>query len=165
MIMGKQIGFFMTPSDEKVFLSSVQKEFGPLVVVSNTSKKEREIIAELECADAFNTNLSLVRADDLHDIIYSYVAAQGVFCVDLLNSEVVQFNRCKYVTSWLAPGRLWFEKKTDHGAKSREFLSWANKLLSWIDRNYVRTDDRLHFVGPEAKELSSSELLRIGPPS
>ena len=162
--MGKQVGFFMTVADELAFLSAVQDELGPLVIIANTARTEREIVALLKPVDAFNANLSLVRSDDLHDVISTHVDAQGVFCVDLLNSKVVQFNRCKPMKGWLAPGRLWFEEKMDQGKKSTDFRSWANKLLSWFEKNYSRASDGLYFVGPESEKLSIEGSLKLGPP-
>lgn len=154
----------MTPADEKAFLAAVQNEFGPLVIVANTARTEREIVSSLKPVDASNANLSLVRADDLHDVISTYIAAQGVFCVDLLNSKVVQFNRCKPMGEWLAPGRLWYEEKMDRGKKCADFRSWANKLLSWFEKNYSRASDGLYFVGPESEKLSIEGSLKLGPP-
>jgi hypothetical protein len=162
--MGKQVGFFMTLDDELMFISATQNEFGPFVIVANSSRSEREIIGELKPVDAFTANLSLVRADDLHDIVSTHVAAQNLFCVDLLNSKAVQFNRCKAMNGWLAPGRLWFEEKLDGGKKSSDFRLWANKLLSWFSKNWPSTDDGLYFIGPEAKKMNETDSLKLGPP-
>ena len=162
--MGKQVRFFITLADELAFLSAVQNELGPLIIVANTSRTEQEVVASLQPVDSSNANLSLVRADDLDDVISTYVVEQGVFCVDLFNSKVVQFNRCKPMNGWLVPGRLWFEEKMDRGKKSADFRSWANKLLSWFEKNYSRTSDGLYFLGPEAEKLSASGSLKLGPP-
>lgn len=152
--MGKQVGFFMTYGDELAFLSAIQKELGPLAVVANTAKTERGVISSLEPANPFTTNLSLLPADSLTQITSTYISAQNLYCVDLLNSEVVQFNRCKPMNGWMASGRLWFEENRDDGKKSSEFRNWAKKLLSWFSKNWDRSDDGFYFIGPEARKLA-----------
>ena len=163
--MGRQIGFFMTFTDELTFVSAVQKELGPLLIISNNSRNERETILRLQPADASNINLSLVRTIDFEDIVSMHIAAQEMFCVDLLTSKVVQFNRCRQINNWLAPGRLWFEPNTDLGNKSTDFQAWAKKILNWIKRNYKRSSDNYHFVGPEDQRLNTEGGIRLGPPS
>lgn len=162
--MGKQINFFMTAADEAAFLSKLQGELGPLLVIANGSKTERAVVANMVPADATNANVALVRADNWHDIISTFVHTQGVFCVDFLNSEVIQFHRCKQMSGWLAPGRLWYDDKTNQSTKSREFCLWAKKVLAVIEDNYRRTDDGLFFVGSEAKHLNDQGLIKLGPP-
>lgn len=162
--MGKQVNFFMTYIDELNFVSALEKEFGPIAILKNTSRVEREVIFELSPVDIHSANLSIVRMDDLNEVYSSYVAKQNVFCIDLINSKIVQFNRCNFINGWLAPGRLWFEGTTGNGKKSADFLAWANKLILWVKKNYSLTEDGYYLVGPDAKKISSSGVLTLGPP-
>ena len=114
--------------------------------------------------NSFNANLSPMRAEDVDDIVSTYIAEQDLFCVDLINSKIVQFNRSKPMNGWLVPGRLWFDEKCDNGKKSADFLYWANSLIFWIKKHYNRTSDGLRFIGPEAEKECAEGLLKLGPP-
>lgn len=162
--MGKQIGFFMTHRDEIDFVSAIRQKYGPLEIISNTSRIEHEPVELIESAKIADSNLSLVRLDDLERVVTSYVTNQSVYCVDLLNSNVVQFNRCIQRNGWLAPGRLWFESVSNHGKKSHDFVKWANSILGWIKKEYARIDGYSESVGPDAYRRWSSGGLVLGPP-
>ncbi len=163
--MGKQIRFFMTYGDEKDFLDSV-RELGPLSVIFNTFTDESAMeVQSLQPVgiSVFNNNLSLVNPTIVGAVKYEFYPSQAYYCIDLAESEVVQFNRCKSVDSWLANGRLWFDEKTSQGKKSAAFSKWANSLLRWIRSHYERDASGLYFVAPKALELSKAGKLQLGP--
>ena len=164
--MGKQIRFFMTHGDEKEFLASV-RELGPLSVIFNTFTDESAMeVQSLQPVgiSVYDDNLSLVNPT-VGAIKYEFYPSQTYYCVDLTESEVVQFNRCKSVDSWLANGRLWFEEKTSQGRKSAAFSKWANSLLRWVRRHYEKDGSGLYYVAPQALELLKAGKLQLGPPS
>jgi hypothetical protein len=162
--MGKQVTFFMTHEDEKVFLAAIE-ELAPVRLVRQTfsAQAQRELksfqpVGRLS-GDAY---LCLVNTTlEAHVKVNSY-PEQSRHCIDLLESEVVQFHRCEPFKTWLKNGRLWFDEQTSHGKKSPAFLKWANSLLKWIRTQYEK-DDRGYFVGPHALELSKAGQLQLGP--
>jgi hypothetical protein len=134
------------------------------VILVNVSKSSREAVGDLPPVDTVTGSLSIVRARDVADIVVSYIPQQEDYCVNMLESQVIQFRRCRPKPDWLASGRLWFDERTMTGRKSEEFCTWANKLFGWFRRHYRRTEDRSDFVGPEAAELSARGVLKLGPP-
>lgn len=162
--MGKQVTFYMTHEDEKNFLVAI-REIAPVKLIYNTFADESKI--ELQSLQPVGTtthdaNLSLV-ATASSFIKYEFFPTSFCYCVDLAESEVVQFNRCKPVKTWLANGRLWFDEKSGQGKKSPVFVTWANSLLKWVQANYHKRAAG-HFVAPHALELSKAGELHLGPP-
>lgn len=163
--MGKQITFFMTHEDEKNFLEAIRR-LGPVKVIYNTfadeSRMEIPFLQPIGTT-ANDANLSLVNPSIAASIKRQFYQSQSYHCVDLAESEVVQFNRSKSVNTWLANGRLWFDEKSKAGRKSAAFLKWANALLKWVQKNYHR-DNTGHYVGPHARQMSNEGRIRLGPP-
>ena len=154
----------MTHEDEKEFLEAV-REFGSVRMMRNffSIESEREILSLPVDVTTNDGNLSLVNVSVGSVPNYEFFPSSRNHCIDLAESNVVQFNRCKIVNSWLMNGRLWFEEKSNQGKKSAIFLKWANSLLKWIQSNYYK-DDAGNFVAPRAFELSKAGKLQLGPP-
>lgn len=163
--MGKQVTFFMTHEDEKSFLDAI-RQFGPLTVVHSAFVDESEMeVRSFQAIGALgnDANLALVNGPDASGIKHEFFPTSGTHCLDLAESEVVQFSRCKPVKTWLANGRLWLEENSSKRAKSPAFLKWANALFKWVHANYTKNDAG-HFVGPNALELAKAGKLQLGPP-
>ena len=154
----------MTHKDEKSFLDA-GRQLGMVKVIYNTfadeSKMEVQMLQPVGTT-ANDTNLSLMNADTESRIEHKFFPGSGNYCVDLAESEVVQFNRCKPIKTWLANGRLWFDENSNRGKKSAVFLKWARALLRWVQANYTK-DAVGHFIGPNALELSKAGKLQLGP--
>jgi len=164
--MGKQITFFMTQEDEKDFLEAI-RQLGPVKIVHNTFADESKMKIQFlppVGTSANDANLSLLNIKAGTAIKHNYYPSQGHYCIDLAESEVVQFNRSKPLKRWLVNGRLWFDENCDMGKKSAGFLQWANSLLKWVRKNYQK-DSAGHFVGPHALRLAKGGKLQLGPPS
>lgn len=154
----------MTHEDERRFLVSADN-LSPLKIIHNTFADESKMeVLSLQPVDTLgtNANLSLVNAANMR-IQYEFFPSSGNYRVNLVESEVVQFNRCKPIKTWLANGRLWFEEKSRQGKKSAAFSKWANSLLNWVRNNYERHGNQ-NFVGPNALELARAGKLKLGPP-
>ena len=156
----------MTYEDEKNFLDAIRQR-GPVSLVYNSFPCESGMeIQSLQPVGATtnDANLSLLNAAVDSQLKRDFVSKSRSYCIDLAESEVVQFNRCKAIKTWLANGRLWFEEKASPGMKSDAFLKWANSLLKWVQTNY-RKDAAGNFVAPHAQELSKAGKLQLGPPA
>lgn len=163
--MGKQVRFFMTYEDEKEFLEAVRLS-SPVQLVRNTfadeSKNEIQSLQPVGTTHD-DSNLSLFNVAAVSQLKQEFFPSSHSYCIDLTESEVVQFNRCMEVKNWLADGRLWFEEKSRRGMKSDVFVKWAKSLLKWVQSNYYK-DDGGNFVAPHALKLSKAGKLQLGPP-
>lgn len=162
--MGKQVTFFMTHEDEKEFLEAV-RQFGSIRLMRNfvSIESEKEILSLPVDVTTSDANLSLVNGAVGSEPRYEFFPSSRNHCIDLAESDVVQFSRCKMVNTWLLDGRLWFDEKSSRGKKSAAFLKWANSLLKWVQSNYYK-DVAGNFVGPDALKLSEASMLQLGPP-
>jgi hypothetical protein len=177
--MGKQVQFYMTHEDEKNFLASIS-DLAPVRLDYQTftepSHMELESFVPVgHCGGNFhpnyfrNAHLCLVNATlGTPPKVDSY-PQHSYRSIDLAESEVVEFTRCKLAKGqykpsriWLSSGRLWFAEQTMHGRKSDAFIKWANSLLKWVRRHYER-DARGNYVAPNALELSKAGKLQLGP--
>lgn len=155
----------MTYEDEKNFLEAI-RQFGAVMLLRNTFSMESEKgIQSLEPVGTTinEANLSVVNVAIGSEIKIEFFSLSRSHCIDLAESEVVQFNRCTAIETWLVNGRLWFDEKSIQGKKSTGFLKWANSILKWIRSNYEQ-DATGNFIGPHASELSRAGKLQLGPP-
>lgn len=177
--MGKQVRFYMTHEDEKNFLASIS-DIAPVRLIYKTFTEplhmELQSFAPVgHCGGNFhpsyfqNAYLCLVNATLAAPPKVNSSPQHSHRSVDLAESEVVEFTRCKldkgqYKPShtWLSSGRLWFAEQTMDGRKSDAFIKWANSLLKWVRRKYER-DARGNYVAPNALELSKAGKLQLGP--
>jgi hypothetical protein len=162
--MGKQVNFFMTHEDENVFLTSIGQLAPVRLLLQTFSEPAQRELESFQPVGSLSGDASLCLVNktlEAHLKVNSY-PAQSRHCLDLLESEIVQFHRCEPFKTWLKNGRLWFDEQTSHGKKSPAFLKWANSLLKWIRSNYEK-DQHGCFVGPQALELSKAGKLQLGP--
>ena len=162
--MGKQVGFFMTCEDEKNFLAAIEA-MAPVKLIYNTFADEANMeIPTLQPVGSApgDAHLSLFNPRIQAPIEQQFYPSPSYHCVDLLESEVVEFSRSAPFKTWLNDGRLWFEDKASQRRKSDAFLKWANSLLKWIRSHYEKDASGL-YVAPQALELSKAGKLQLGP--
>lgn len=156
----------MTHEDENAFIDAI-RQFGPLTIThssfANKSRMEVTLLQPIGVVSA-DSNLVLVNSRDSSGIMTEHFPTTGIHCVDLMESEVVQFNRSRLINSWLASGRLWYEEDASNHKKSKAFLTWAKTLFEWIRTNYTRNVDG-EFIGQNAFDLAKSGRLQLGPPT
>ena len=164
--MGKQVEFYMTHRDELAFLKAVRKK-SRFIIIRNTfadpKNKEVDSLAPVG-GDPYDSDLSLVNTEIKSKLVVALVREQSVHAVDLLESEVVQFNRCTFINTWLRNGRFWFEENTETGQKSIEFIRWARWIVQSMRKSFRRTEDG-RYVGPDAFALATEGGLALGPPT
>jgi len=155
----------MTYEDEKNFLAAIQG-LAPVKLIYNTFTDEANMevttlqpVGSARC----DTHLSLVNPRIQAPIKHQFFPSQSYHCVDLLESDVVEFSRSAPFKTWLNDGRLWFDEKSSQGKKSAEFLKWANSLLRWVRSHYEKDASGFYYVAPQALELSKAGKLQLGP--
>ena len=154
----------MTHEDEQAFLDAI-RQFGPLALVysafSDPAKMEVHLFHSVGTV-AGDDNLGLVNAPSANNLKHEFFSTSSTYCLDLAESEIVQFNRCRPIQTWIANGRLWFDENSFKGVKSQAFLKWANALLEWIRINYKKNNSG-DFIAPYALELANQGKLQLGP--
>jgi hypothetical protein len=167
--MGKQVRFYMTHEDEKLFLASIS-DLTPVRLVyqmfSEPSHMNLESFAPIRSRKEYfplcmETHLCLVNAK-LGTKPKINFNPPHLCSIDKSESEVVEFHRCETFENRLMDGRLWFTEQDMGVRKSDGFVNWANLLLKWVRMNYER-DTRGIYASPNALELSKSGKLHLGP--
>src|SRR3954464_13452572 len=133
--MGKQVQFYMAHQDEKNFLASIS-DLAPVRLIYKTFTEplhmELQSFAPVgHCGGNFhpnyfqNAHLCLVNATLGTPPKVNSSPQHSYRSVDLAESEVVEFTRCKLAKgqykpshTWLSSGRLWFAEQTMDGRKS-----------------------------------------------
>ncbi len=147
--MGRQIRFYMTDEDEDDFVAFM-RSIGDVLILPQTS--ENELVEEYpsfrtlagrrlgEDSVIWNRSLSPM------PLYIHYEVHGGCYCVDFMQSEVVNVIRSKRLDHRLSMGRLYVEDKAQlpDGSvvkKSGEFVNWFNELCRWIKKTYPSTFD------------------------
>jgi hypothetical protein len=161
--MGKQVRFYMTHTDELDFISAMNRAHPTLLwFITYRSERRREIktLQPVNCV-ADDTNLALVVSADPH--IRRVPTTGATFQIEPEYSEIIQFNRSRFVDDWLDDGRLWFSEYAGTRQKSDEFIRAANSAVRWIRRHYERGGTFRYYVGPDAWKQARARKLHLGP--
>ena len=144
--MGKQIGFYMTESDEREFTEFLCADAEVRILRDRIATPEPEVLPELPDRKGpwgfkvWIWNSGISSSPKLH-----FVAAQKHYCLDPMPYEVIEFSRSRMDEGRLVRGRLWAEftgwDRNDPSAtikKSDSFTKWFDRLAYWIRRHSAR---------------------------
>jgi len=160
--MGKQVNFFMLGTDESVFhkvLTDHQLCVVPAYVTEPSIFPYNVLPGISEVPRG--AEACIVRAQDINGIILDFFEGIRLYAVDVHDSNVIQFNRCRLDAGTLFRGRIWAEMSAprldQHGRevsvyKGDDFESSFNSLAQWIRRNYKRDPQYGFYCGPQAYE-------------
>lgn len=142
--MGKQLRFYMVDQDENEFIEFVRST-GDVVILPQTSDREqgeefstfRELAGRRLGEDSHLWNRTL----SPKPIVNNFPVHGGCYCLNFMQSEVVNVIRSKRTDETLSMGRLHIEDTVSRpdgsiGKKSAEFLKWFNELCKWIKKAY-----------------------------
>ncbi|HUP60263.1 MAG TPA: hypothetical protein VNA69_07575 [Thermoanaerobaculia bacterium] len=163
--MGKQVEFYMTPVDEAAFIEHARTLCWLRIMRNTFADRSGMNIDHLEPLGTFlgDADVHLTCASFAENIVVLFTPQTGLYSVDFMNSESVQFSRSTLDSErrYLREGRLWFDTRRGDEKKSDAFTRWADKLLSYIRRRY-RLGENRRFVGSDAWQQSDSGALQLG---
>jgi len=169
MHMGRQIRFYMTEEDEDEFIDFVRSA-GDVVILPQTSEKEvsEEFPAFRSLAGRRLGEGCIIwnRSTSPKPHVEYFEVHGGCYCVDFMQSEVVNVMRSKRVDQRLSMGRLHIEDKAQRPdgsvvEKSGEFVNWFNELCRWLKKTYPSTFDGA-CLSSRAEALARSGIELIG---
>lgn len=167
--MGKQIQFYMIDQDEDDFIRFVRST-GDVLILPQTSDKElgeefssfRELAGRRlgEACHLWNRSLSPKPKVDFFPV------HGGCYCLDFMQSEVVNVMRSKRLDDKLSKGRLHIEDTVllsdgTVAEKNVEYVKWFNELCRWIKKSYP-TKSGGAFVSSRVEPLTRSGIELIG---
>lgn len=167
--MGRQVYFYMTEEDEDDFLEYVRTT-GDVVIIPQTQGT-----ISLTGIENFRTLAKSKFGEGAHlwnkaispPPVFKHYESGGYYCVDFLESEVINVTRSKSVNGALRPGRLHIEAKISGNnvgsharEKGAEFLHWYSVLAKWIRKHYEKQEDGT-YVGRNAF-VASETGLKLG---
>lgn len=143
--MGRQVNFYMTEIDERVFLQEIIKN-------NQIILDEKGKILSLEEAIQ-PSNYQLWIADKSGDLQFS----TGGF-INSSFSEAIEYSRCEKVNDYaLDHGRIWAEfRYYDDNAnivkKSLEFEKLYQTYAKWLKKNMKLSTNKSFYIGKDAYE-------------
>lgn len=166
--MGKQISFYQTKDDEKEFVAYLRST-DDVVILAQTSENELEefqFFYDLEGRRLGDDCHLWNRSISPKPIMKYYPVHGGCYCLDFMQSEVVNVIRSKLTDKGLSMGRLHIEDKMlDASGRMRSkhepFISWFSTLSSWVKERYKKVDGGA-YIGPNADLLIQSGVQLIG---
>ena len=156
--MGKQTRFYMADADEGAFVAYLRTT-GDVAIIPQTSREELK-----EEFRQFSEAQGRELGEDCHlwnrsispKPFVKHYPQQNYYCLDFLQSEVVNVMRSKMTDQGLSMGRLHVEDKVFGGGsmqnKNPRFDAWFTDLCNWLKRNAVRVVDGA-YVLPGADAL------------
>ena len=167
--MGKQLRFYMVDEDEEEFIEFARST-GDLVILPETTDKEsgeefssfRQLAGRRlgEGCHLWNRSISPTP-------IYTYHSVHGgCYCLDFMQSEVVNVWLSKRIDRLLSMGRLHIEDKVSRPdgsltEKNAEFVKWFNELCRWIKKTYPSRFDGA-WVSGRAEALAKTGVQLTG---
>lgn len=156
--MGRQINFYLTPTDTQELERFLRIREPLCVLHSRSPVNEPQVLQTTDLIQGGKQWLffKLVRSTDIDQVLMEYVPAQGYWTIDELRSPVIEFNRCYIDDQALRRGRLYYTEKF-YGAdgavveKPEEFRAWAQALFR-STKKYLKKKD-VDYFGPEAEHL------------
>ncbi len=159
--MGRQVNFYMTHEDEQEFLGFVRSTGTIAVFMTTQDSAELLELNELPAEDVEGAYFLCFWNKDIspHPKL-KFITEQNHYCVDKMESEVVEFLRCVTIDQRLNPGRIWTEitywdLNEDPPVMIRKppaFEKWYNKLAAWLRKHGTRSESG-YFIMPEASHF------------
>jgi hypothetical protein len=158
--MGKQVGFYMSMSDEDDFMRFLRSDRNIGIFIDPIPTQKIPLLEELPTEETLGGSLLWLWDQDHSPApTLKYSSEQRYYLLDFFASEVIQFLRCNLDEGRLVRGRIWAEmnywRYDDPPTlieKGTEFRKWYNRLASWIKRHSVR-DKYGDYVMPGAAEF------------
>jgi|SRR6185369_13203633 hypothetical protein len=160
--MGRQLVFYLGPSDMEELEARLKKLEDPLILHSRSPEPKPRIVESTDFKENGRRWLYfyLVRPDDVSAIDFEEVPEQRYWSMDVSSSPVVELTTCYFDGKVLKRGRLYYTEGSygddDHWVEKPEaFKSWAKQLLSAARKTLKLDRDVSAYVGPEAVALKA----------
>jgi hypothetical protein len=172
--MGKQVNFFMLPSDEERFIAHIYNLSGVIVPHVQHTEELKEVAVPLPASDIGRASeMDIVQKDAFDLVTFDRIEKQDIWLINEFKSPVIQFRRSKVIDGKLLRGRIWAEMYDD-GAfwpvpvnriqyKGKEFERFYDSIARWIRRNFKLDPEWKMYLGDAASEWrdSGGELTQI----
>jgi hypothetical protein len=153
----------MTQNDESSLVSTLRSEFEVVVMRPVYYSDEDRVVDTLPDFDCSPTDrqLALTSAEFIDRVVVTRFP-KGHTRIDLINSSVIEFTRCKIDGRNLRPGRFWYQLQAKEATKSVEFKKWSAKIFRFIKRSLVKLETSLEsYSGQEAEAQSKEGELEL----
>lgn len=156
--MGRQIGFYMTDDDEPEFLEFLRTTGDVCILPNVAANSGLESVGTFqEIRNEPNVNFCVLWNRSLSPEPEFRSVQTGRYVIDQLQSEVIDIILSDRPPGNIDLGRLFIERtcKTPEGEivyKSKEFLSWYDRVSRWIRKNYHYNKLLGAYVSPRAEE-------------
>lgn len=165
---GRQVNFFLGPSDQVPFERAL-RSVGDLVILESRSQTwEPEIRSTTELVNFGMEPLRvlLARPSDLAKIRFRLIEGRASFSCDPMFMPIVEFDRCYVSDLLIRRGRLFFVSKyhDDHKqvvSKSEAFVGWADGLMAAAKKALKKIENNF-YAGDGALKMRSEGVLFEG---
>ncbi|MBI5876106.1 MAG: hypothetical protein HZB53_00525 [Chloroflexi bacterium] len=158
--MGRQVNFYILQADREELQTMLQKRgnvaFLPWISTTATIRP----VPTLADANWISRNI------DIASVVLKYVQSQSHWLVDEARSPVIKFSPGGLSGSEIIRGRFHFELGFYDAdgywvTKSPEFVQWADRILRWVCRHYVKESHGLAYIGPYADKGVKDGVYRL----
>lgn len=147
--MGKQIQFYLNEDDEDDLLKFVKSTGNVFLLPQVAESPQQKAITSFRDLNGSRLGMDSVLwngAISAPPLITFYPVHGGCYCVDTLQSDVINVMRSKRTRATLSMGRLQIETAilTAGGIverKSNDFIKWFDKIAKWLRKSHRERHD------------------------
>ena len=152
--MGHQFRYYMTPKDTQEVEQKLRSRV-PLAIITRRSFSEKPRVIDsllFDDGDSWAPSMALVRPEDLDRVVMRYVPAQRYWVVEVWDSPIIEFGRCRfdektlllermyYVDGFYGKDGAWVEKSDEFKAFAKKVFSTTKRALTRHGTNYIGAD-------------------------
>lgn len=155
--MGKQINFYLLPSDITMLESKLKNACALTILHGRSNSSTPRELPNLDLVENNHRLLFyyLVRPDDIESLVINFVPKQNYWVIDVLCSPVIEFTSCFFDGQNLRRGRIYcvekyYGKNGEIVEKSESFKKWVQQIFSVTKKNLLKFDT--DYIGQGAKQ-------------
>ncbi|ASF45336.1 hypothetical protein [Methylovulum psychrotolerans] len=155
--MGKQINFYLLPSDLDALESKLKDACLLIILHSKSSSSSPRELSNLNLTENNHRWLFyyFVHPDDIDSLVINFVPKQNHWVIDVLRSPIIEVTSCFYDGKILRRGRVYYTdkfygKNDEVVEKTENFKKWAQQIFLVTKKNLLKLNK--DYIGEETKQ-------------
>lgn len=153
--MGKQFRVYLLPSDVTKLLDALRASNDLLLLGRESENSSPRVLESPLVTEAGITRADCLLVADPSMSISMDRTKRGVWSIDTLVSEVIEFNACYCDGKTIKQGRLYYNEGFYNDThvwqeKSLKFLRWAGAIFRVAKRFLIKMDEMTAYSGEDA---------------
>lgn len=161
--MSKQVQVFLTTEDEANLFHSLSKEHDLLLARSVYWADDEQFVSSPAQLGAYPTDQQIaLTLPSFRTGLLVTAYSEGHKRLDLINSPVIEFDRCRIGTRRVRCGRFWYQLESSDAEKGEEFKLWVRSFWQSLQRHLTSIQQPIRaLIGSEALSLANGKQIDL----